>query len=65
MFRFALGPKMTPEGLMKNRLAFSAWIVPLMLDGDPPITRLMMFETPPGLTNAAVFPAPTENWLKL
>ena len=36
-----------------------------MLDGDPPMTRLMIFDTPPGLMKAAVFPGPTENWLKL
>jgi hypothetical protein len=44
IFRLALGPKIIPLGLIKNKLAVPlAWIKPSMLETEPPVTRVKIF----------------------
>ncbi len=43
IFNEALGPKIMPFGLSRNRFAPLAWIKPLILEIDPPVTRVRIF----------------------
>ncbi len=43
IFKLAFGPKMMPLGLVKNRFALLARIEPLIVEIDPPVTRVIMF----------------------
>ncbi len=61
-FKEALGPKIIPLGLSKNKLAVPfARRIPSILDGDKPVTRLIMFCTLRELLKKACPLVGTEN----